>query len=84
MNITRFLRISTPLAPLSLAVLLAVVGCNRDRNDDHSQMQKNCDMQQMDMSKMSAEEQQKMIDDCKEKMDSHEGAPHEHQSEVGT
>ena len=78
MNTTRFPQISIALATLSFAALAAVAGCSTENNDDHTQMQKNCDMQQMDMSKMSAEEQQKMIDDCKEKMDSHEGAPHGH------
>lgn len=76
MNNTPFPQISIALAALSFAALVAVAACSADRNDDHSQMQKNCDMQQMDMSKMSAEEQQKMIDDCKEKMDSHEGTAH--------
>lgn len=78
MNTARFPQISSVLATLSFAALAAVAGCSTEKNDDHSQMQKNCDMQQMDMSKMSAEEKQKMIDDCKEKMDSNEGAPHGH------
>lgn len=76
MNTARFPHISSVLVTLSFTALVAVAACSTEKNDDHSTMQKNCDMQQMDMSKMSAEEQQKMIDDCKEKMDSHEGAPH--------
>lgn len=78
MNTARFPRISIALATLSFIALVAVAACSADKNADHSQMQKNCDMQQMDMSKMSAEDQQKMIDDCKEKMKSHEGVSHGH------
>ena len=55
--------------PSLLALALLVGACSRQEDTPTASPQKSsdCDMQGMDMSKMSAEEHQKMMADCAKK-----------------